>query len=192
MTHIRIRYLKVLKELVNKSMYRHSKLVTDMCPGYCDTEKIPRQNLKAFAQTNRQIDVICDQLRAIERQAHNKIGVPNLLGKSDASNPARIIMAFLTARMLTKTVAFECGSIMQLCEQASANRVEDLLSVRQAFEPDGILRPHILWRSQWARVLAEYSDVTFTETAYAKYLALPLDSKIIAEIATMSSMRDRR
>ena len=126
-------------------------------------------------------------MKAVEAKAKGRIGCPVLFGRQNISNPFRIVLAFLTAKSLSDTTGSILRSVSSICEYCGANDVPAVLEIRNLFLEDSILRPFIHLTLS-SKVVDEYGWISFTESAFTKFLALPENK----EIERMATIRDRR
>ncbi|MEI7590346.1 MAG: hypothetical protein WCJ49_03425, partial [Deltaproteobacteria bacterium] len=125
----RSEYLHVLKQIVSRSMTRHSVLTGDLCPQFNPDGPKP-ESLRKFSKLNSEIDALCDKMKAVEVKAKGRIGCPVLFGRQNISNPFRIVLAFLTAKSLSDTTGSILRSVSSICEYCGANDVPAVLEIR--------------------------------------------------------------
>ena len=179
-------FLNTSHSLIVKTILR-GRLLGELCPtfAYSEADDFRKATLKQLAETNRDISRLCDKLRAIERRGKGVIGLP-ALGCRDLPNPLRVAVSILAGKMLSHSLSFEARNLAQLAQTAAADIPRDLLLVRDAFRPDGVLRPYVVFR--FGRSLDEFSEISLTERAFLSYLHQPKNE----EVESMLALRDRR
>lgn len=97
------------------------------------------------------------------------------LRAADVPNAVRVAVAILIGKSLSGAWTHECRFVGSMLQPAAGAECNDLVTVREAFRKDGMLRPHVLCDA--GRTLDEMGSLTLTEGAFRKLLALEPDSE---------------
>lgn len=151
-------------------------MLTEMCPRSFLSQEDKDERLKETAKLSRKIADQCNKQRAIEQRSGGSIGIPAVFG-TDLPNVLRAVVAVLAAKALAGNLLEAdtryLSRLAALC--ATTASPDDLLAVREAFRKVGALRPQVYVEA--GRTLDELGNITLTETAFRKLLALEPDSE---------------
>lgn len=174
MDGLRSEYLEAMAELSGLAVDRTTHLPADMGMNAMRSPQDAEESIKAVAKITRRIAEVCNRARAIEQRARGAIGIPAILG-SDVPNVIRLAVAILAGKSAAGSWIHECRNVGQLLPAAGGADPQDLLTVREAFRKSGLLRPLI--HCDPGRTLDEMSNLTFTEAAFRRLLALEPDTE---------------
>jgi hypothetical protein len=175
MTGLRDDYIATLAELASLGCDRESHL-TSNCGGYnaIRSASVTSESLTTVETINKKIADTCNKLRAIEQRARGEIGIPALFG-TDVPNVIRVAASLLAGKSLSGGFHHETRRLGDFLLPVAGNTPQDLVTVREAFRKSGLLRPHI--HCTLGRTIDEMENLTFTESAFRKLLALEPDSE---------------
>jgi|GEM_PF-1540455 len=172
MDALRKEYLTALRELAGLAVDRASHLPYDTGMNFLRSPQDADESNQIAAKITRQIADVCNKSRAIEQRSKGSIGIPALFGK-DVPNVIRSALAILVGKSLMGVWNVECRSVANLLTPAGGADPLELMAVREAFRKDGLLRQYI--HCEPARTIDEMTNVTLTEVAFRKLLALEPD-----------------
>ena len=171
---LRTEYLAAMAELAGLSVERASHLPSEMGMSALRSPQEAEESAKTVTKITRRIAEVCNRARAIEQRARGGIGIPALLS-ADVPNAIRVATAILVCKSHSGSWQHECRSVGTLLQPAAGADITDLITVREAFRKAGLLRPNL--HCEPGRTLDETSNLTLTETAFRKLLALEPDSE---------------
>ena len=174
MEQMRTDYLAASMELSGLSVDRASHLPGDMGMGALRSAQDAEESAKMIAKITRRIADVCNKMRAIEQRTRGGIGMPAVFG-TDVPNVIRVAMAILMGKSLMGSWTHECRNVGCLLQPAGGADPQDLLTVREAFRKGGLLRQHV--HCEPGRTLDEMGNLTLTETAFRKLVALEPDTE---------------
>ena len=170
---LRKQFLSLMNELAGLGIARASHLPIPTTLHALRSPDDVTESTQAVNRANKRIIEVCNQTRAVEQMSRGSLGIPAVFGE-DLQNCLRIAVAVMVTKSLTGTCTSDCRYLGNLI-QVAAGEIPDQITVRQAFERKGVLRPHIL--CEVGRTLDEFSNITLTESAFRKIAALDGDSE---------------
>jgi len=171
---LRTEYLAAMAELSGLSVERASHLPSEMGMSALRSPQEVEESAKAVAKITRRIAEVCNRARAVEQRARGGIGIPTLFA-ADVSNAVRVALAILIGKSLSGSWQHECRFVGTLLQPAAGADSNDLITVREAFRKGGLLRPHL--HCEVGRTVDEMGNLTLTEAAFRKLLALEPDNE---------------
>ena len=160
-------YHDLLKTAVTRAHELNAML--DVQLAICCPVEPEQSDLRKAARLRIDIAKACAGMRRIEAAVEQSFGVQALLGV-DAPDEIRIALSLLAAKALTNAV--QIHSVTVLAEMAAADSVERLLTIHEAMQQGGVLRPHVGVDARNARNVGEFLDPCITEQALVRLLGL--------------------
>lgn len=172
---LRAEYIVALKEVAGLAVDRASHLPGDT--GSYHAMRSPQESeesIKIVEKVTKLLADGCNKMRAIEQRAKGSIGIPALFGL-DVANSIRAAVAILASKALSDAWHHETRSVGILLPSAGGSDPHELITVREAFRKNGLLRPYI--HCETGRTLDEFGNLTLKETSFRTLLNLEPDSE---------------
>jgi len=167
---LRAKYTDLLHELAVAIMQRSEIILRDS--RYPDLEPDAARQVRNL---DLKIESAMNRMRPIEKRSHGKLGIRALFGAKDVPPVVRMAVAMLAMKGLCAAFAMECRSVSSLSEAVAAGKPRDMLTIREAFRKQGILRPFVMLITD--RTVDEFADITLRESAFRSLLALEPDQE---------------